>query len=96
VLIEILPLQILYTTPDRPFNCPLYSRKFCGQIENLLIAMAEEYSDHGMTILHYLFGFSSSEVSDLVAVQDKSKGAVFSMGLFSKLCEPTSDVNKQR
>ena len=59
--------------------------------------MAEECSDHGMTILHYLFGFSSGEVSDLGASQDKTEtSAVFSVGLLSKLCDPTSDVNKQR
>lgn len=63
--------------------------------------MAGDCSDHGMTILQHLFGFSSSEGSDVLQSETgvgaaTTTATTFSVCLLSELCEPTSEINKQR
>ena len=65
-----------------------------SQLENLLVAIAEVCPEHGMTILHRLFGFSTSNMSGL-QFQDRAE-VPFSFSLLSRLCQPISEVNKER
>ena len=77
----------------------LYSKKFVDQLENLLLAQAEQCPDHGMTILYHLLGFTtpaSGGASSEAWAADRASSGPFSFHLLSKLCQPTSDIARQR
>ena len=81
--------------------CYFCRQKFAGQLENLLIAIADQCPDHAMTILHHLLGFPAatgpgSGLPELTQDRDAAGSSSFSFCLLSKLCEPTSDVSRQR
>ncbi len=65
------------------------------QLETLLIAMAEDSPEHGITILHHLSGFSPREMAESRESNHTNDGP-FSLRLLSELCKPTSGINIQR
>ena len=62
----------------------------------MLMALAEECPDYGMTILRHLFGFSSKEFTLGKEGRQGKTDTAFSICLLTKLCEPTSNLKKQR
>ena len=65
------------------------------QLENMLFALAEASPEHGLTILHHLLGLIPNQQLGM-RVMAQFEEVPFSFSLLSKLCEPTSEVNKQR